>query len=530
MSAASSETPTGKMPILLAVCLAALVLPLSFSGGAVATPAIGGDLGGGPTALNWITNAFMLTFGSSLMAAGALADQFGRKRLFMIGIIAFAILSLALSVAPSILVLDILRAGQGFAAAAALAGGTAALAQEFEGRARTRAFSLLGTTFGVGLAFGPLLAGVLIAAFDWRAIFLSGTIIGLLSLLLTARRMRESRDPDATGLDHAGALTFTAMLGLFTYGVIEAPEIGWSHPVVVAALLGAATMLVAFVLVETRSERPMLDLSLFRYPRFVGVQVLPVATCYCYVVLLVLLPLRFIGVAGLGEVDAGLLLVALSAPMLAMPLVASSLVRWLPAGVLSGAGLSAAAIGLFWLGRADPASSGIDVILPMLLIGIGTGLPWGLMDGLSVSVVPKERAGMATGIFSTTRVAGEGVALAIVNAVLAALAKARLAAVPPRHGWDVSQAAQRLAMGDVRGASALLPGLTESEIHESYAVAFRHLSIVLIAITVVSALVILVLLGRRDPQAEDADENGFSGRGPARSSEIQTAIGSDGIV
>lgn len=436
------ETQTGKLPVLMAVCLAALVLPLSFSGGAVATPAIGNDLGGSPTTLNWITNAFMLTFGSSLMAAGALADQFGRKRLFMTGIVAFSIFSLALSRAPTILILDVFRAGQGFAAAAALAGGTSALAQEFEGQARTRAFSLLGTTFGVGLAFGPLLAGFLIELFGWRAIFLSGTVIGTISLLLTATQMQESRDPDASGLDWPGAFTFTGTLTLFTYGMIEAPDMGWSHPVILAALLGSVAMLAAFILVEARSARPMLDLSLFRYPRFVGVQVLPIATCYCYVVLLVLLPLRFIGVGGLNEIEAGLLLIALSAPMLVVPLAAAYLVRWFSAGILSGVGLLLAAIGLFWLGRVDPASSGMAVAFPMLLIGLGTGLPWGLMDGLSVSVVPKERAGMATGIFSTTRVAGEGVALAIVSAILASLAKARLTTLLPEVGGGVSIAAQ----------------------------------------------------------------------------------------
>ena len=105
MAVGRATPDTSKLPILAAVCLAALVLPLSFSGGAVATPAIGRDLGGSPTALNWITNAFMLTFGSSLMAAGALADQFGRKRVFLTGIIAFATVSLALSLAPSILIL-----------------------------------------------------------------------------------------------------------------------------------------------------------------------------------------------------------------------------------------------------------------------------------------------------------------------------------------------------------------------------------------------------------------------------------------
>src|ERR1700744_344854 len=119
-----------KRLILAAICLAALVLPLSFSGGAVATPAISRDLGGSPVALTWITNAFMLSFGSLLMAAGTLADQFGRKRLFASGMALFVVSSLALTLAPSVVWLDIFRAVQGIAAAAALSSGSAALAQE----------------------------------------------------------------------------------------------------------------------------------------------------------------------------------------------------------------------------------------------------------------------------------------------------------------------------------------------------------------------------------------------------------------
>ncbi|MDR3515723.1 MAG: hypothetical protein P4M00_07900 [Azospirillaceae bacterium] len=130
----------------------------------------------------------------------------------------------------------------------------------------------------------------------------------------------------------------------------------------------------------------------------------------------------------------------------------------------------------------------------MFLIGVGTGLPWGLMDGLSVSVVPKERAGMATGIFGTTRVAGEGVALAIVNAVLAGLAKNRLTVFAPQGGLDVGPVAQKLAMGDVHGAAALLPNLALYEIQESYSAAFQHLCDVLIAITLVAAFIIFALL------------------------------------
>jgi MFS family permease len=495
--------------VLGAVCLAALVLPLSFAGAAVATPAIGRDLGGIPLALNWITNAFMLSFGSFLMAAGALADEFGRKRLFSIGIALFVATSLALGFAPTVVWLDVLRAIQGLAAAAAMAGGSAALAQEFDGKARTRAFSLLGTTFGVGLAFGPILAGLLVERYGWRSIFLSGAVIGTSALLFGIPRMRESHDPSAAGLDWPGTFSFTGTLVLFTWGVLQAPESGWSSPLVVALLAGAAALSIVFIQVERRVQRPMLDLSLFRYPRFVGVQVLPIATCYCYVVLLVLLPIRFIGIEGRNEISAGLTMVALSAPMLIVPTLAASLTRWTSAGIVSGVGLLIAAAGLFLLSRVTVGqASSQDIILPMLVIGVGVGMPWGLMDGLSVSVVPKERAGMATGIFGTTRVAGEGIALAIVGALLAALIQGGLAhasgdATASAH---IAAIAQRLATGDMINAQTLLPGVDQVFLIKVYANAFQKLLYVLIAITVLSALIVFAFLGRSSGVSQGSDD------------------------
>jgi MFS family permease len=494
----------GKPLILAAICMAALVLPLSFTGGAVAIPAIGRDLGGSAVALAWVTNAFMLSFGSLLMAAGALADRFGRKRLFGIGMALFTATSLALSFAPSVLALDMLRAVQGIAAAGALASGTAALAQEFEGHALTRAFSMLGTTFGIGLAFGPLIAGMLIDAIGWRAIFATTAVIGSLSLVFGIPRMRETRDPNATGLDWPGTLTFTGTLGLFTFGLIQAPESGWGSPLVVVSMAIAAALLAAFVRIETRVARPMLDLSLFRIPRFVGVQVLPVGTCYCYIVLVVLLPLRFIGAEGLGEIDAGWLMLALSAPMLVVPSIAAALSRRMSPGVLSGTGFLIAAAGLAWLSRVHVGDAHSDNILPMLLIGVGAGLPWGLMDGLSVSVVPKERAGMASGIFGTARVAGEGIALAIAGVLLAALSQGGLRPLVSRDSpgalAQVMEAGQRVASGDIANASALLPEVSRAVLVATYDSAFQSLLHILIAITVLSAFVVFAFLGKTGPQ------------------------------
>jgi hypothetical protein len=253
----------------------------------------------------------------------------------------------------------------------------------------------------------------------------------------------------------------------------------------------------------------MLDLSLFRYPRFVGVQALPLATAFCYVTLLLILPTRFIGIEGHSAIDAGLMMLSLSAPMLFVPVTAAFLTRWMSAGVISAAGLVIAAVGMLWFSGIAPDAPSDALTLPLFIIGVGAGLPWGLMDGLSVSVVPKERAGMATGIFSTTRVAGEGMTLAIAGAILAVLTRLRLsdalAAFPPVSRDVAAQAAQRVATGDLPHAVALLPALGQSILAQAYDGAFRILLHILVAITLASALVVLGFLGRTPSTASPTD-------------------------
>lgn len=479
---------------LLAVCAAAAAMPLTFTGTAVALPAIGRALQGGPVAMAWATNAFMLTFGSALMVAGALADSHGRKRVFLWGTLAFALFSLGLVVAPGMLVFDLLRGGQGLAAAAAYAGGAAALAQEFEGRARLRAFSVMGASFGAGLSLGPVASGLMVEAMGWRSIFLAVVALTAFAFLLGRVALTESRDPASGGLDRPGALAFTAMLALFTCGMLLVPAQGWRSPTVLGLLGGSVLCLAAFIAVERRARHPMLDLSLFRYPRFVGVQLLAAAPAYGFVVLLILLPLRFVGIEGMGEVAAGMLMIALSAPLLVLPVVAGLLVRWFRPATICGAGLLVAAAGLLWLARTPIGAPTAATALPMLLIGLGISLPWGLMDGLAVSVVPKERAGMATGIFSTVRVAGEGVALAVVGAVLSMLVAARLAAAG--MGGHSAAVAQRLAGGDLAGALALVPGGDAATLVARYGEALGGLLVLLAGITTLTAVVVFLFLGK----------------------------------
>ncbi len=499
MAPAPSAGPsrTESLLVLAAVCLSLLALPFNFTGPAVAMPAIARSLGGDPIAMNWITNAFMLCFGSTLMIAGALADSFGRKRLFLIGQLVFLASSLALAVVRDLLWLDLLRAAQGAAGAAAFSAGLAALAQEFDGAARTRAFSLIGTTFGIGLAFGPLLSGWLVEAAGWQAIFLGTALLAAIAFAAGWRFMRESRDPGAVGLDWPGAASFTAALSLLTYAVLLAPEQGWGSPWVIGLLAGAVALGAGFVAIETRVARPMLDLSLFRFPRFVGVQLLAAAPAYSFVVLLILLPLRFVGIEGWGGLGAGWMMMALCGPMLVVPMLAALLTRWVSAGALCGAGLLVAAAGLVWLAQVPPGLPGAAMVPALFVIGLGISLPWGLMDALAVSVVPKERAGMAAGIFSTTRVAGEGIALAVVGAILAGLSRSGLGSIlGPADPAALTLASQRLAMGDLAQAAAALPQAGPALLVRAYGDAFHGLCFVLAAITVVTAAVVFGFLSR----------------------------------
>ena len=189
----------------------------------------------------------------------------------------------------------------------------------------------------------------------------------------------------------------------------------------------------------------------------------------------------------------------------------SVLTRWISAGVLSGLGFLIAAAGLHWLSLyniGDPKSA---LVFPMLLIGVGAGMPWGLMDGLSVSVVPKERAGMAAGIFNTARVASEGITLAIVTAILATLVFGNLTAVlPAASNVDparIAEAAQNVIMGGMPHAATVLPEAGRRSLAASYADAFKGLLHILTFITVLSAITVLGLLSRSGAKAMDGDAN-----------------------
>lgn len=479
---------------LLAACATGLLIPLCFTGPAVVLPAIGHELGGSAAQLSWVMNAYILSYGGAMMVCGSLTDIHGHRRIWLTGLAWFCACTFAIPFMPGVAWIDALRLLQGLGGAAAFAAAMAALAPLFTGAARARAFSLLGTTFGLGLAFGPWIAGWLVEASGWRGVFHATGAVGLLALVVVAVSTSPVPSAGRGRLDWPGAISFTLALGLVTYGMLLVPEHGWSDPLVAGALLAGSVAFIGFVLIERRVGAPMLDVRYFGDPAFVGVQVLAASPAFLFIALIVLLPGRFIGIDGFHPAQAGQMMVWLAAPLLAVPLLAALLTRWCRPSLLCAGGLLLVAIGLVWLAHGFALGGADRIRWPLLLIGIGIGLPWGLMDALAVSVVAPHRVGMATGIFNTVRVSADGIAIAIISVVLATLIQASMA--PHATAFAPAalvEAAGRVALGDLRAAGHLLPGL-EAELLRSYTAAFVRVLHLLAGLAAMTAAIVLVLL------------------------------------
>jgi len=464
------------------VATASAALPFSVTGAAVALPALSAQLGSAIGATQWVQNAFNLTFASMALACGSLADRFGRRRVLLAGIGTVAGMALLIALSSSLPLIDVLRAAQGCGGAAVLASGAAVLAHAATGRRRQLAFGVLGTSFGAGLALGPVVAGALVDAAGWRAVFFAVAAVAL-AALLCAHRAPESRNPAAAPLDWPGLTTFTTGLASVSFVFVGATTQGWASAAAVVPLLAAVVLLVAFVVVEARDvRRAMFDVRLFRRADFVAVVCQPFAVTLAFVVLLVYLPPYLQGLTGRDVLSSGLLLVPLTVPVLVTPLLGG----WLGARTSLRAVLTLAAVlnaaGCLGLLTLNPHSTWLGLAGPLLLCGLGVGLAFGVMDNAAVSTVPVANAGAAAGIFNTVRLAAESIAVAGAAAVLtnSTAAALRRDGVP---GGRAGEIAGHAVQGLVDGAAAGPVGVALTSAFHLVAVGLAALSLVGAALT-----------------------------------------------
>ncbi|WP_433604834.1 MFS transporter [Prescottella agglutinans] len=411
---------------LASVLLGSLIGPMLMSGTTVALPAMGADLEASGGALQWVVTGYFLAAACSMLVAGSLADQFGRRRTLRIGATIYVVGTATVVVAPHIWVIDLARTMSGIGAAGIMAAGGALLAATFDGAARNRAFAAAGTTSGVGLAIGPTVAGLLVDGMGWRTTFLVFAGLGTLILIGTAAA-KESRSDAPARIDGRGLITLVGGLGLVLLAVTQLSGSTPTDPAVLGQLASGAGLLVAFVRVEKRAENPLLDVHLLRDRRFVGWCLSCATVAFGSSAVLLTLPTYLQGVNGISPGRAGAVMLMLTVPVVVFPSVGARLVnRGVSPRILITAALTALAIGNAWLLVLHPGITATVLLGPLVTIGAGNGLAIGIIDARAMALVPPNRVGMAAGFLNTVRGGSNAVLLALSGVVMVTLLRTKI--------------------------------------------------------------------------------------------------------
>ena len=502
-----SVTENRKWWTLLAVCIATFMLLLDVTIVNVALDSIEEDLDATFADLQWVVDAYALTLASFLLTFGSISDIFGRRRMFLAGIALFTVASLGCALATDPLMLNIARGVQGIGAAAMFATALALIGQEFHGKERGTAFGLWGATTGAAVAVGPVIGGALTHGIGWEWIFLVNIPVGVVAFALTAWKVpSHSGKRHVVRVDVAGLLTFSIGLFLLIFGLVRGNLDGWGSGRIVFCLFGSVALLVSFVVIELRSKSPMLDMSLFKVPTFVGASVAAFGLSASIFALFLYITLYFQNVLQYDPLQTGIRFLPVTVLSFVVAAMAGKASAHLPVKGLMGVGLLCVGIGLAMMGAMVSTTSGLDAILPGLCVcGFGIGLTNPPLASTAVGVVSPERGGMAGGINSTFRQVGIATGIAGLGAVFQHRVESRVldslsnALEPP----DAQQIAQSITNGSTDQAIASLPteavkAVATRALADGFVNAFQTILYMGAAVALVSAIVVLITVRTKD--------------------------------
>lgn len=489
---------------LLAACVAIFMLLLDITVVNVALPAIRESLSASFSELQWVVDAYALTLAALLLTAGSLADLFGRRRVFAIGLLLFVLSSLACGLAPSALWLILARGAQGVGGAILFATALALIAEEFHGRDRGTAFGAFGATAGGAVAVGPLVGGALTDAFGWEWIFLVNVPVGLAATAVALTRLRETRDADARGVDYAGVVTFSGALLALVLALIRGNEEGWGSTLIVSLLAAAGVLLAAFVVAELVQRRPMLDLALFRKPTFSGASIVAFAISASVFALFLYIAIYMQSVLGYSALETGLRFLPVTALAFICAPLAGKLSAHVPPRLLLSGGLGLVGAGLLLMRGLEPDSDWTALLAGLAVAGVGIGFVNPPLASTAIGVVPAARSGMASGINNTFRQVGIATGIAGLGALfrhrVEEVVGSALAGTPGAARAD--QLSEAVASGGAREAVAQAPPAVaetlSAVVREAFTRGLDDLFLVGAILALAGAVLSLALVRRRD--------------------------------
>lgn len=486
--------------VLLTASIGCAMTVLDTNVVAIILPTIARDFQASFADIEWVISTYVLCFASLLLPAGAIADRFGRRRIFLIGILSFAISSLMCGLATSAMALYLARALQGVSAAFLLAPALAIIGHTFHVETeRNRAWAIWGAIMGLTMVLAPIIGGVIAYALEWRWAFHINAPICSLLAVAALLLVDESSDVAARRLDPAGIFSFTAAMFGLTWGLINGQANGWASASALVGFIGGTLALGIFIVTERSQQRPMLDLQLFSNPRFVGAVWAMFAYAAAAQVMASMLPLFLQNGLGCSALEAGFAMLPFALTMLLFPQVGRVLGSRLSSRAILAIGLVLVGIGN--ASTAWGAHLGVrpTVMVGMLILGSGGGLLNGETQKVIMSVVPRERAGMASGISTTSRFSGILLGFALLSGVLATAVRGRL--VDPSCDTScgsTSSFAEAVIAGDLQRAVADLTGpareLAIEHAHEAFSFGFSGALLTAAVFSIFSSLFVFRLM------------------------------------
>jgi EmrB/QacA subfamily drug resistance transporter len=422
MTTDNADLPHRRQMLVLAICCMSLLLvSIDNTIVNVALPKIQVELHASVSGLQWIIDGYALVLASLLMLAGSTADRLGRRRVFQAGLTVFTVASLLCSVAPSLGWLVAFRALQAIGGSMLNPVAMSIITNVFtEPRDRARAIGVWGGVVGLSLALGPVLGGVLVDSIGWRAIFWVNVPVGIAAGILAALFVPESRSPHPRRIDPVGQLLVVAVLASLTYGIIEGPHRGWGSTEIVTLFAVAVVGLIALIRYESRRFEPLIDVRFFRSTPFSGAAAMAVCGFAGFSGFLFLNTLYLQDVRHYTALQAGLCTLPMAAMSLAFAPLSGRLVGNRGARIplaVAGIAMTAAAVMLSALTPTTPLAL---LLLSYLVFGIGFGMLNPPITNIAVSGMPRQQAGVAAAVASTSRQVGQSLGVAVVGSVAGA--------------------------------------------------------------------------------------------------------------
>jgi EmrB/QacA subfamily drug resistance transporter len=470
----------------------------------VALPTLLRDLGASGSQLQWIVDAYLLVFAGLLLSMGSLGDRFGRKRALNAGLVLFVAGSAAAAFASSAGMLITFRALMGVGAALIMPATLSIITNTFPDEERGRAIGVWAGVAALGIIMGPVVGGWLLDRFWWGSVFLVNVPVVAVALAAAWPLVPESRDPEATPLDPAGALLSIAALVIFVYAIIEAPSAGWGDPVTLGMFAGVTVLFILFVSWERRSPHPMVNMAFFSNPRFSAASVTLALASFAMVGTLFVLTQHLQFVLGYTPLQAGVRMLPALSLMVSAPLSAPAVKR-LGTKVVVVAGMLTVAVGLWLFATASVADGYGPVGWSLVVFGIGMGLTLAPATDAIMGSLPLAKAGVGSAMNDTTRLVGGALGVAVFGTLMASAYASRIA--PALSGLPDPVAA---VARDSVGAATVVAGRLGTE-GAALATAARSASAEAMGVAVlagigaviIGALVALVFLPSRSRRAVD---------------------------